>query len=547
MAQRLPRALVLAAALAGAPSGHVFAQQDVDLRALDTGSGAFPTSPITLPSTRGALGDTPTIGASPGSASGSTVGSVGDGTSDADDRTIPNYGKPRKIRGKLYRPDPKASPPLPPLVPYRGAPGPQRKLLNPRPLPSNTPDPVLPAPTVAVVQPLPLPRRPLVEADPYAPTGVNVGELRLLPFVETSAGYDTNPNQVVPGAAKPSAALRVDGGVDVTSDFSRHSLTASLRAGYDEFPSNSNASRPNLSGNVVGKIDATRDDQIDVEGRFTLATQTPGSVLLSVPNSAVITNRPLVVSEGATLGETHAFGRLSLGLRTTVDRTTYGDATQSDGTIYPYSQDNYNDYGLVARAAYELTPGLIPFAEAGVDLRRRDRPADISGFYRDSVGGFARAGSTLEIARMLTGTISAGYLQRHYSDPRLTDLRGPSLDASLVYAATPLTTVTLRAATVASETTLPGASGAISRQVSLEVGHTFFRNFTLTGIATYQPNEYQGVTVDEHLLSFTLKGAYALSREIQIIGTASHQELDSSLSYNNFKDNTFLLGVRLQR
>ena len=141
--------------------------------------------------------------------------------------------------------------------------------------------------------------------------------------------------------------------------------------------------------------------------------------------------------------------------------------------------------------------------------------------------------------------MSAGYADRHYADPRLPDLRGPTIDGTLVYAFTPLTTITGRASTSLSETTLAGASGAISRSLGVELAHVFFRNFTVTGIVTYQPNEYQGVSVTENFLQFTLKGAYNVTRDIQLIGSVSHQRLNSTLVGSSFDDNIFLLGVRV--
>ena len=69
----------------------------------------------------------------------------------------------------------------------------------------------------------------------------------------------------------------------------------------------------------------------------------------------------------------------------------------------------------------------------------------------------------------------------------------------------------------------------------------------MSGIVTYQPNEYQGVSVNEAFSSETLKAAYAFNREVSLIATASHQQLATSLTYSAFKDNVFLLGVRLQR
>ena len=110
-----------------------------------------------------------------------------------------------------------------------------------------------------------------------------------------------------------------------------------------------------------------------------------------MPNSVFIVTRPTIVSEGATLGGAHRFNRLILDLRGTFDRVQYGNAIQSDGSTFLYSQDNYNDYGLVARASYELTPQIIPFIEAGFDARVRDDPVDLSGYLRDSTGVVARA------------------------------------------------------------------------------------------------------------------------------------------------------------
>ncbi len=549
MASPFHRALHVAVALAiVAPSANAQAQS-LGLRGSDS-AGGFPTSPSDAPSYVPDSNAPPSLEASPSDADSAlppaTDATPSTTTSQDVDDTGPNYGKPRKKKPKLYSPNPKTSVPLAPLVPYRGAPGPQQRLLNPVPVLKTIVDPTLPGPTVAVLQsPLRL-KRVLVEDDPFAPVGVRIGTLRLLPFVETSAGYESNPNQVNIGV-KPSLDLRVDGGAAVASDFSSGSLTANLRGGYSEFPANPTANRPDFNGIVDGRIDVTRRDTIDLEARALVATQTPGSPLLAVPGSVYITNRPTITSEGATLGATHLFNRLSIGLRTTFDRTQYGDATQSDGSIYRYSQDNFNDYGVVGRASYELTPGLIPFTEVGFDDRVRDNAIDLSGYARDSTGVFARAGSILEFGRVITGSLSAGYADRHYADARLPNLRGPTLDGSVVYAVTPITTVTFRASTTLAETTLPGASGAISRLVSVELAHVFFRNFTVSGIVTYQPNEYQGVAVHEAFSSETLKAAYAFNREVSLIATASHQQLSSSLTYSAFKDNVILLGVRLQR
>ena len=555
---------MLAAALLVAAGARA---QDTGLRGAAGGDlGAFPASATNAPTLVPDRNAPPSIIAAPSDADEAAPVTATQNQLDPND---PNYARSRPRNTKLYAPSLKSAPPLTSLVPYRtsvrplrgaaavaariqqrapvspgGAPNPAP---NPAPMPRDLLYPLLPGPTFAAI-PFPVRNSPPSAPgdDAFAPTGVRVGDLRLLPFVEASTGFQTNPNQVTAGV-RSSSELRVDAGTTIASDFSNHSLTGNLRGGYSLFPSNSLANRPDISGLLDGRIDVTRDTKINTEARLIIVTQTPGSPLLAVPNSVFITGRPLITSEGATLGVAHQFNRLLLDLRGTFDRTQFGDATQSDGSIFRYSQDNYNDFGVLARASYELTPGIVPFVETGYDARVRDSDVDLSGYRRNSRGVLARAGSSFEFFGHLTGTVSAGYADRHYDDPRLSNLRGPTIDGSLVYAFSPLTTITLRANTTLSETILPGASGAISRLVSLEVAHIFFRHFTVSGIATYQPNEYQGVVVQEAFTQFTLKGAYSFNREVQLIASASQQNLQSSLIGNGFKDTTFLLGVRLQR
>ena len=182
------RVLLAAATLALVPVATGVRGQDagnggVDLRGTD-GVGGFPTSPTTAPVASPEQNTPPSIDASPAAADEEIPVTTPTNQTPPDDGS-PNYGKARKRKPKLYKPNPKTSMPLSPLVPYRGAPG-QKRVLNPTAAPKDAIDPSGPAPTVAVI-PSPLrAKRPPVELDPYAPTGVQVGELVLKPFVETS-------------------------------------------------------------------------------------------------------------------------------------------------------------------------------------------------------------------------------------------------------------------------------------------------------------------------------------------------------------------------
>ena len=156
-------------------------------------------------------------------------------------------------------------------------------------------------------------------------------------------------------------------------------------------------------------------------------------------------------------------------------------------------------------------------------------------------------GSSFELTRLLSGELSAGYGTRSYADARLKDIASPVFNGVLTYAATPLTTVSFRAATSFDETTVAGASGATSRSATLEVSHALLRNLTVTGALSYLNTDYVGVPITENTLAETLKLDYHLSRSL--VGTASynHESLKSTLAGASFAQDVFLLGLRWQR
>lgn len=453
-------------------------------------------------------------------------------------RTEPNFGRRR------VQPDPRlnypgrrkeARKPLPRTEPYATAPREIRGTF------ATTPAPPPPTPYAQPAQ-IPQPRRPKLEDNPYAPTGMPLGSLRLYPFVETSIGHDSNANRS-PALAKGSTFTRIDAGFRAQSNWSVHEFKADVTGAYSKFYDVSGVDRPEGAAKFQLRLDATRDTKVDLELRGSLTTQRPGSPELN----AAVTGRPAIFTYGATGGVTRTFGRLETTVAALIDRTAYEDGKLSNGNIVPLSQNDYTTYGLRGRIGYEVTPGMKPFVEVTTDTRQRDNPLDSAGYARNSNGLLARAGTTFEITRTLTGEVSAGYVNRKYADARLPELRGPTIDAALIWTATPLTTVTLRAATSANETTLINSSGYISRRTSVEVSHALLRNLTLGGIAQWQSDKYQGIALTQDTFTGTLKAEYALTRSVVVKSSFTHERLKSSVPGSDYTANVYLLGLRLQR
>lgn len=468
-----------------------------------------------------------------------------------------NYGAPRP-KTKLPKPYPPnrvhagaphpSKNPLPPLEPYKSSAEARRaQRRHPRPDAPATQA----APTVAMTPTIKAKPKPAAELNPYDPVGIGVGSLRLTPFLETSTGYDSNPDRLSPSsvpAPTGSKLLRADGGFKLRSDWERDAFQADLRLGYVDYFDYEQASRPDGAGNFVGRYDVTRDTAIDALGHFNLDTQRPGAPAISSGLPGVtVTNRPAIVSVGTAAGVTQKFNRLEVSLRGALDRTMYQDAYYSDGSTLNLASTDFNDYGIIGRAAYEISPSLKPFVEGNYDSRVHDSPVDPYGYYRDSEGLAARAGAEVKITDLLRGQASGGYARRDYQDIRLPPLRGPTIDAALIYTPTPLTTLTLRGATTLNETTLTGASGAIARTITAELAHDLFRNLTVTALGTYFNNQYQGVSLVENGYTAGVRLDYKITRSIALRASYSHERLGSNQAGDDYTANVFLVGLRFQR
>lgn len=393
--------------------------------------------------------------------------------------------------------------------------------------------------------PLGTPQRPLpiAEGDPYAPLGMRAGSFLLYPAVELSAGYNSNPESV-PGG--PSSSLFVVAPeLQVQSDWSRHSLTADIKGTYDWYGADLTPSlnRPYLNSVIDGRIDVLRDTQILLENRFLLTTNNPGSP----NNQAGLARLPIYTDLGATLGLAQTFNRLQVTVKSTFDRTTYDNSVLTNGEIVSNADQNYNQYGGTLRVGYELNPGLKPFVEGGGDERVYDEEFDSSGLTRDSTGSSVKIGSDINLFGSLTGELAVGYLERVYKDPTLPNISGPTLDGSLLWQATALTTAKFTAASTVTESFVPGTSGEFSRDVNIQVDHAFLLQLIGMGQIGYGHDDYVGLGRHDNRYFVAAGLTYKLSRELWLKGTVREDWLMSNVSGVSYDATSFLVGVRLQR
>lgn len=384
-------------------------------------------------------------------------------------------------------------------------------------------------------------RRAASEEDPFAPVGFRAGTFVVTPYAEMRGGYDGNALRVPNGPG--SRFTEVGGGFAARSDWSRHALDIELRGGYTRFYDVEGNDRPEAEGTIRSRIDVDSLTRIDTVVRGAITTEAAGSV----DAVAGAKEPPLVYQSSIDLGVTRRFNRFEASIAGIVEREDHASAELTDGSTESLADQNVTGYGVRLRGAYELMPGVKPFAQIVADRRVYDVVPDSSGFDRDSRGITAMVGSDFRLSDLVTGTASVGYTWRNYADPELDDIDGFVADASLRWEATGLTAVELRARSAVAETTYANASGDFTHEIGLEVEHAFRRWLIGTASAAYRIDDYEGSGLTQRTFTVGAGLAYKINRYAVLTGEVSHLRLSSSVPGDDYTANVVTVGLRLQR
>ncbi len=384
-------------------------------------------------------------------------------------------------------------------------------------------------------------RRALPEEEPFGPVGFSAGAFLLRPSIELQSGYDSNAEKVVDG--KGSWFNTLQGALQAQSQWQRHELSLDLRGAYTAYNDVEGADRPDMQASLRGRIDATATARIELESKFGLTTENPGS-----PDAiASVRRQPNVYAFGQTAALVQRFNRFEVTAGVGIERNLYEHAELTNGATISLADRDYTAYSARLRGAYEWSPDVKPFVEASMDRRERDLPVDFNGVLRDSDGYALRAGITFGRKKWLFGEVSAGFAHRSYADPLLQDVSGLIFDAQLTWLASGLTTFRLNAASGIDETSVLGASGVLRREVRLTMDHAFRRWLVGSVSVGWLREQYEGAALVNDYLRASAALTYSLSRSLALKAEYRNEHFFSNVPGQDYTANIGLVGIRLQR
>jgi hypothetical protein len=377
------------------------------------------------------------------------------------------------------------------------------------------------------------------EEDSFAPLGIRAGGFILYPSLDVTAGYTSNGAGTAGG--KPSGLAMVSPEMMIRSDWDRHEATLDLRGSYEAFTDPSIDNRPTASADATSRLDLADQWTANFAAGYHFERQS-----VSDPNfpAGVDESPPVHDFTGSAALNGH-FGRGVFTLGATAERTIYENGTAA-GVVVDQGDRTNNLFGGRLRLGYELTPAITPFIEGELTRRLYDRQFDDSGLERSSRGEALRAGFVYKSEPILKGEMAIGVRQETFDDASLAALEALTVDGSLVWAPTELTTVTYTASTDISPSTSALSSGSVIYDGKVDLAYAYRRNMTADWTSEIRQERFQGTGQVDNTYRLGVGTVWKVNRNLQLTSGYVHEWLDSTAAGSDYTSDTVTVGLRFQ-
>lgn len=387
---------------------------------------------------------------------------------------------------------------------------------------------------------VPAPAPKAEERDPYEALGIRAGSFILYPSLTATTGYTTNASGSAGAAGAGFGMLEPE--LFIQSDWARHEATLSLRGSYEKFFDGASPDKPTAAADATARIDFENEWTADLAAGATYSQQNISDA--SFPAGA--DTPPGVIGFSSSAALNGNFGRGTFTVAGSVDGTMYENAT-SGGVPMDQGDRTNTDFGGRLRVGYEATASLTPFVEGEISRRAYDRTVDNGGLRRSSTGLTARAGVAFDRGPLLTGEIAVGTTQEDFDDPSLASLSALSVDGSLVWSPTELTTVTFDGSTAINPSTNPASSGSVVYDASVDIAYAWRRNFTLDWTGEINHEHFQGSEEVDTTYDVGMSATWKINRSLHLTAGYVHEWVVSTDPTVDYQSDAVRVKLRAQR
>ena len=381
----------------------------------------------------------------------------------------------------------------------------------------------------------------------YDPLGIRQGGFIIHPSLSLAGVYDSNIFATSTGAIS-DFYTDLAPSISVNSDWNRHAIGASFSEESKLYASHSSENVNNFNANAGGRYDIENQVYLLGAAAYTLTHEDRSS-----PNALFGKNPTEYKQSIGYLGYVHQPGRLGFRVDGTLTSYDYNNTARGDGTTIDQQFRDRIEYVIAPRVSYEIIPGYRAFARFVGNDRQYNAIDPNVGAKRNSHGYEFDAGTAVEITRLITGEIYAGYLHQDYESAKLKSPTGVAFGGNIIWNITPLWSVKGSASQSVAETDVVNqvgvpASSSSETNFTVTVEHELLRNLIVSGNAAYIHDQYNGISRVDDTFAFGAGARYLMNRNIHLTADITYSSRSSTSTATNnaaFDRLIAIVGVQL--
>ena len=250
---------------------------------------------------------------------------------------------------------------------------------------------------------------------------------------------------------------------------------------------------------------------------------------------------------GFEMGITRQFGKFSVGVTGSAQRTVYGETLRIDGSSTDNSDRDVWSLDTGLRVGFQATPIFEIFGQAGLGRDVFDQPSSVLRIKTDVTDAAIEGGVTGKWGETLEATLSTGLNLRRFDEASLGEFTTQLYDASVTYRPDPAWRIGAGFSTIVAPPE-PGSSGTtrIEYAADLDIGYTVNRWLELRALAGMSSARFTGSNETERGYGWGLGADYAVNAHTAV--TADYGYDRSNRSVDGVEDaHRVTMGVTVSR
>ena len=381
------------------------------------------------------------------------------------------------------------------------------------------------------------------ERPDFTADGIQKGAFVFNPAL--TLGVEFNDNIYGASASEESDFIGIfNPALDISTTWSRHSLSGNLSATRREYADFSDESVWNLQASGMGRVDIVRGSYI--EANVSYADLTEPRTSAGAANTAA---EPIAyTTDQIGLRGEREMGRTKFQIGATRSGFDYEDGLLVGGGVADQDFRDRSETVYTVRGDYAVSPATSVFARGRFNERKYDIVPPAASLLRDSEGYIADVGADFDIGGVARGSVAIGHIEQDYEDPGLPDIDGFSADVVVDWFPTQLTTVTGTASRGVFDAAVAGSGGFLGTSFGINVDHELRRNVVVSGAVTWGSDEYFGIDRQDDRWSATVSTTWYVNRNAGVRASVAHFEQESSGADGNqdFSSNVVAVSVVLR-